>query len=94
MPEKDIYDSGLTFQEFFGMSPSEKAAYEQEHPFPYQTIEEYIDDVVEWLCQSSWKYSKEKALHCIKDHKKQVYRDYERHTPIDLCGAEAGYYCG
>ena len=94
MSERELYDSGLTFQEFFGMSSNEKAEYEKGNPFPYNTVEEYIDDVVEWLCQSSWKYSREQALRCIKDHRAQVYRDYELHTPIDLCGAEAGYYCG
>lgn len=94
MPEKEIYDSGLTFQDFFGMSPDEKAAYEKSHPFPYKTVEEYIEDVVEWLCHSSWKYSREEAYQCIKDNQQQVYSDFEQHTPIDLCGANAGYSCG
>ena len=94
MPEKEHYDSGFTFQGFFGMSPEEKTAYEKEHPFPYQSIEEYIDAVVEWLQTSSWKYNKEQALRCIKDNQKMVYEFYEQHVPVDLCGADAGYGCG
>ena len=94
MSEKDSFDSGLTFHGFFGRSPEEKCAYEQKNPFPYKTVGEYIEDVVEWLCQSSWKYSREEALQCIKDHQEQVYSDFKNHVPIDLCGAEAGYYCG
>ncbi len=69
MPGGKQYDSGFTFQGFFGMSPDEKAAYEHEHPFPDQSIEEYIDAVVEWLQTSSWKYSKEEALQCLKSIK-------------------------
>ena len=90
MSEKDLYDPGRES----GMSPDDKSDCEQAQPFPYRTVEEYIEDVVEWLCESSWKYRREEALRCIRDHQSQVYDVYAHHVSVDMCCAEAGYYCG
>lgn len=94
MPKKELKDSGLTFQGFFGMSQVEKAAYEKEHPFTYQSIEEYANDVVEWLCLSPWHYSEDDAREIVKDRKDWIVECYDCKAPIDIAGAEAGYFCG
>lgn len=94
MLKKIFEDSGFTFQGFFGMSNEEKAVYEKEHPFPYQSIEEYTDDVVEWLCQSPWHYSEELARQQVKVREDWIIECYNLKAPIDLAGAEAGYCCG
>lgn len=94
MSKKNYEEFGFGFQDFFGMSKEEKAAFEKEHPFPYQSIEEYNDDVVEWLCQSSWHYSEEMARQKVKENEDWIIRCYKCKAPIDLAGTEAGYCCG
>lgn len=89
-----IHDCGLTFDQFFEMSPEEKAAYEQEHPFSYRTIREYSECVVEWLCSSSWHYNTEQAWKIVRARKDWIAECFEARAPVDLVGAEAGYCCG
>ena len=86
--------SEFTFDGFDNMTPEEKAAWEQKHPFRYQNIIEYIDDVLEWLRQSPWHYNTDSAWGCIIDNVSWILESYEVHRPIDLAGAEAGYCCG
>ena len=76
------------------MSQVEKAAYEKEYPFTYQSIEEYANDVVEWLCLSPWHYSEDDAREIVKDRKDWIVECYDCKAPIDIAGAEAGYFCG
>ena len=94
MRTTEFADCGLTFQQFFGMTPEEKAAYEKEHPFTYRSMEEYIDDVIEWLRLSDWHYSETSARSLIIERYDWVAECFSKHAPVDLCGAEAGYCCG
>lgn len=76
------------------MSQEEKAAYEQENTFTYLTIDEFVEDVVEWLRLSPWHYSETDAREIVKDREDWIIECFECHVPIDLAGAEAGYFCG
>lgn len=91
---KQFEDSGLTFEAFDTMTPEDRAAYEEDHPFPYHTIEEYAEDVVLWLQQSSWQYSEDLARELVKRREAWILECFQERSPIDLCGAETGYCCG
>ena len=94
MAKVKFEDCGLTFQAFYGMSQQELAEYEKDHPFPYQTIEEYAEDVVEWLCESDWHYKEDRAREIVKEREDWIVECFQERMPVDLCGAEAGYCCG
>ena len=93
MTKKEIKDSGLTFQQFDDMSPIEKAKYEGEHPFEYNNIEEYIEDIIIWLC-ANYHDSKESAEERVRANYKWIEEDFANHTPVDSCAADVGYCCG
>ena len=93
MAKKVIEDCGLTFQQFDDMTPTEKAKYEEEHPFKYNTIEEYIDDIIVWLCEN-YRYSRASAEQRVKRDYKWIEEDYANHVPVDNCAADIGYDCG
>ena len=89
-----VKDCGMTFSQFFDMTKKEKEAFEKKHPFEYSTLDEYTQDVAQWLCESSWHCSEDEAKEAIKQRREWIKECFDNHTPVDLAGAEAGYCCG
>ena len=93
MHKRKIEDSNLTFSQFVDMSPAEKAAYEKEHPFDYESIEEYIEDIVLGL-EQFYHHSEKRAREVVLENYHFVQRNFGNHTPVDLCALDIGYGCG
>ena len=60
----------------------------------YNSIEEYIQDVVICLMFSSWNYSEERAWDIIKEREDYIKEAYDNKEPANDCCAEVGYHCG
>lgn len=60
----------------------------------YNSIEDYIEDVVACLVYSSWHYTEEQARECIKDRMDYVKEAFLNEEPADACCAEVGFYAG
>lgn len=88
-------NSGFTFMGFENMTDEEREEYYREHPFEYQSIEEYIADICKWLVEcSDWHYTEQQAMHLIELQMHFVKEFYECKSPIDLAALEIGYVCG
>ncbi len=60
----------------------------------YESIDEYIEDVVICLVYSSWHYSEKEARECVEERMAFVKDGYKNKLPANKCCADVGYYCG
>ena len=93
MAKKEVKDCGLTFKAFEEMSPTEKAKHEESYSFNYKTIDEYVEDIVIWLCDN-YNDTEKTARNIIRMHYNWGEEDFANHVPVDLCAADVGYCCG
>lgn len=88
-------NSGFTFMGFENMTDEEREKYYLEHPFEYQSIEEYIADICKWLVECSTDTFTEQQAKEIVEHRMNFVKEYyEGKWPIDLAACDISYFCG
>ncbi len=60
----------------------------------YNSIEEYIEDIVVILVHSTWRYTEERARERVEERMAFIRNSYERKDPADDCAIDVGYSCG
>ena len=60
----------------------------------YNSIDEYIEDIVTYLVYSTWYYTEEKARRLVERDAEFVKESYERKDPAADCAVDVGYACG
>lgn len=78
------------------MTPDEAWEFSQDRSVwkDYKSIDEYIEDVVTILANSTWHYSEETARDIARDRKALIEYYYERKKPADDCACDVGYFGG
>ena len=92
-----VYDpwmhADIDFDDYIELFDPDEEYPNDAHPFKYKTIEEYIDDIIVWICEN-YHNSKETAKQKVKWQYKWVEEGFAKHTPVELCAIEIGYSCG
>ena len=67
------------------MTPDEAWDFSQDRSVwkDYKSIDEYIEDIVTILANSTWHYSEEMARDIVKERKALVEHYYEQQKPAD-----------
>lgn len=60
----------------------------------YNSIDEYIEDIVTILVHSSWHYAEEKARKQCEERAEFIGYSYEKKVPAYDCAIDVGYCCG
>ncbi len=78
------------------MTNEETIAFLKEHERfgDYNGIDEYIDDIVTILVNSSWHYDEQIARELVQDRMDYIREAYEDKVPVGFSSAEVGYCCG